>query len=125
MMRTRALPLSHNRTFSCVTPASRAARIAKSSIGTDTHQQRDVETKSRKAHRHDAGTTQDLARANAVWPAGESPANRQKQVEAQSALRRLEAGGVLRRAGTEPLEVTFAVISFVCHTGEVAGSSRS
>ena len=34
-MRTRPLPLSHNKTLSCVTPASRAARIAKSSIGTD------------------------------------------------------------------------------------------
>src|SRR5882724_6646969 len=43
--------------------------------------------------------------SNDLWPAGERPTNWQSEVDAQSALGRLEVGGVLRCAGTEPLEV--------------------
>src|SRR5258706_1891185 len=110
-MRTRPLPLSHNKTLSCVTPASRAARIAKSSIGTDASS--NLTWRPSRA-RCTAMAPVPHPRSSASKTCGrrdESPANWQSEVDAQSALGRLEVGGS---------KSSLALISFVRYAAEVA-----
>ena len=97
-----------------LTPASCAARSAKSSIGTGLIEQGDLKTKSRQTHRDSAGTAPNIQSEQRPCRLREKILQiGQGEVEAQSALGRLEVGGVLRCASPEPFESSLAVISFM------------